>query len=123
MSEYSDMPRVTKDDTIDFVVQYDPPNAVDPMQMAIDELASEMVPQPEDILEECGPLACLWYTTQLAVFTVGRFTGTIDSDAGTDIGDDDGPVRALAALTTAAGNLYGACIAVGILDEDATWSE
>ena len=92
---------------------------VDPMQVAVDELGGAMVPTPDDLLDDIGPMGCLWYLTQVAAFTLGRWAGTLDPDVVPDMTDDDGPVRALQAITLATGNLNAACIAVSILPEEA----
>lgn len=91
----------------------------DALDLATAELAEAMVPAPDDVLEDCGPLACLWYLTQAAGFTLGRWAGTIDSPAGSELTDGDAPVQALSVLTQVMGMLNGACVLVDLLPEEA----
>lgn len=91
----------------------------DALEIATRELAEGMVIPPDDLLDDIGPLGCLWYLTQCATFTLGRWAGTIDSDAGAELQDGDAPIQALEAITKATGILTGACALVSILPEDA----
>ncbi|MGH3571188.1 MAG: hypothetical protein ACRDUW_05065 [Pseudonocardiaceae bacterium] len=91
----------------------------DMRQRAVDELASEMVPTPDDVLTDCGPLATLWFLTQTAYTTMSRWTSTVADEVGAELKDGDEAIQALVAISQAAGILTGACVLMDMLPEEA----
>jgi hypothetical protein len=91
------------------------PAAIDPFEDVQSELAQNTVPTPEDVLSDVGPLAALWYARETAYYAVKLFTASLSIDSDEPPPDDSEPVRALAALSAAAGNLDGACVLVSLL--------
>lgn len=93
---------------------------VDPFELATNELAANMVPTPDDVLDDCGPLACLYYSAQVLAFTVGRWAATMDTELIAAPDDGSEPVQALEAITRALGAITGACSLVGVYPPEAT---
>lgn len=92
---------------------------IDALASAQSELAAASVPTPDDILADVGPLAQLYYLERLAYTVLSNFTAMLTADGIDPVDDDSEPVRALAAIGEACGNLDGACILLSILPEDA----
>jgi hypothetical protein len=90
----------------------------DALELAKTELATEMVPDPIDILQDCGPLAQLWFAHQAAYGVMQSFIGMQSGVEGEVLPDDSEPVRALAALAKACGNLDAACQLLNLLPAD-----
>ncbi|MFZ0666193.1 MAG: hypothetical protein WAM97_10585 [Acidimicrobiales bacterium] len=90
----------------------------DALDMAKTELGEAMVPDPIDMLSDCGPLAQLWFLHQCAYGVMQSFTGMLSGDEAADVADDSEPVRAYAALAKACGNLDGACQLLSLLPPD-----
>jgi hypothetical protein len=95
---------------------------IDPADIARDELAAEMVPTPEDLLGDIGPMGTLWYLQQTMAYTVQKWAAMLSDPAAGEIEDNSGPVRALTALVTANGVINGACIEVALADDDSAGS-
>jgi len=95
-------------------------DAFDAHDIARNELAEAMTPSPDDLLADVGPLGCAFFATETLAFVAGRFVGTIASEQGEHLTDDDPPATALAAITTALGNMHHACVALSIYPADAT---
>ena len=93
--------------------------AVDALELATAELAENMVPTPDDLLGDIGPLGVLWYLHEVAAYALQFYTGALSGDEARDVDDDSGPVRALGAMTTAMGVINGACIQVSLLPPEA----
>ena len=91
----------------------------DALDMATTELAEAMVPTPEDMLADVGPLAQAWYLQQLAYHVMRSFTAFLSTDEAGDVADDSEPVRALGALTTLCGIADGICVTLSILPAEA----
>jgi hypothetical protein len=87
----------------------------DANELAQSELAANTVPTPEDVLADVGPLAVIWYIREAAYYAVKFVSATLSTQEAADVTDDSGPARALAALSMAAGELDGACMAVDLL--------
>lgn len=94
------------------------PNPDDPFELAQAELKASMVPTPDDVLVDVGPLAALWYARETAYYAMRLVSATLSIEGAEPLADDSEPVRALAALSTACGQLDGACALVGLLPAD-----
>lgn len=92
---------------------------LDALVLATRELAENMVPTPDDILCDVGPLGAVWYLHELADYVIRFYTGALSGDEAADVTDDSGPVRALAALVMAMGEINGACVAISLLPDGA----
>lgn len=88
---------------------------IDTLEMAKLELAEAMVPTPEDLLGDVGPLAQLYYTERLLYVLLGMWTGMIAEDTTSGLDADSPPVKAQQAIALAAGNIDAACILLDIL--------
>lgn len=95
-------------------------DTVDPAEIARTELAEYMIIPPEDLLGDIGPMGQLLYLEQLIWLVLSGWTGMLSAADGDDVPDDSEPVRALAALTLAAGQIDGACVLVSLLPPEAT---
>jgi hypothetical protein len=95
------------------------PSDVDAQQLARDELATAMVPAPDDLLSDVGPLAQLYFLNQCAEYVMKAWVGMLQGDTAAGVEDDSEPVRALAAIANATGQLAAACQLVSIFDRDA----
>ena len=98
------------------------PGEQDALEMAVGELAAAMVPTPEDILCDVGPLGVVWYLHELTNYAILFYTGALSGDEAKDVDDDSGPVRCLAALVMAMGEINGACAEISLLPTDAAGS-
>jgi hypothetical protein len=92
---------------------------VDALDLATAELADNMVPTPDDLLGDIGPLGVMWYLHEMCGYALQFYTGALSAPEAGDVEDDSGPVRALGALTTAMGVINGACIQVSLLPPEA----
>lgn len=79
------------------------------------ELATAMVMAPEDLLNDVGPLAQLWFLNQVAWHVARSMTGMMSSDASAELEDEDPPVVALQELMQAVGILDQTCLTMGLL--------
>jgi hypothetical protein len=97
-----------------------PENAagIDPSVEAANELAHNTVPTPDDLLADVGPLTQLWYLRELSYSVMRILAATLSIGDGEAPPDDSAPVRALAVVSTVAGELDGACTLVGLLPDD-----
>lgn len=91
----------------------------DAQQLAVNELAAATVPTPDDLLGDVGPLAQVFYLEQLAYAVMRAYTAMLSASDDDAMPDDSEPVRALAALGEACGNLDAACILLSILPPEA----
>lgn len=92
------------------------PSENDALQMARDELGAAMVPAPDDLLADVGPLGQVYFLNQAADHVVRSIVGMMSGPEAEVLDDDSGPVRALAACTIALGNIGAACVALSIFD-------
>lgn len=90
----------------------------DANELAQGELAANTVPTPEDVLQDVGPLAVLWYARELTYYAVKSWAAQLSIDEAGDIGDTSELSQALEAISLAAGNLDGACVLVSLLPPD-----
>jgi hypothetical protein len=95
---------------------------VDPRQYAQDELGAAMVPTPDDVLADVGPLGQLYYLEQLAWTVFKNWTAFLASDSESSPDAKDERVEALEAIGLATGNTDQACIILGILPPEAAGS-
>lgn len=93
-------------------------STVDPFEVAQSELKANTVPTPDDVLQDVGPFAALWYARETGYYAMRLMSATLSIDGAEAPADDSEPVRALAALSTACGQLDGACALVGLLPLD-----
>lgn len=93
-------------------------NVIDPQAIAIEELASGMVPMPEDFLPAMGPFANLYYAWQVLSQVLPVWVANLSAEGAEDIGDGGELVPALDAIAQAAGLITGACQMVSILPPD-----
>lgn len=92
----------------------------DPKELAEAELTVNTIPDPEQLLSDLSPFAQVYYVEQVAYFTMEQLARKLLADPDGEVTGDDGPALALQAMMTACGNLDAACVALGILPEDAT---
>lgn len=92
---------------------------VDPADIARTELAENMIVVPADLLGDIGPMGQLLYLEQLAWHVLSGWTGMLAAADADDVGDDSEPVRALQAITLAAGMIDQACATVSLLPPEA----
>jgi len=93
------------------------------MEEAKADLSTNMVPTPEDVLGDVGPVGQLYYAERLLYVVYGMFAGLLANDAVEQPDDDSPPVKALAAIGMACGNLDAACIVMGILPPEAAFDD
>jgi hypothetical protein len=93
---------------------------IDAAEDAARELAEAMIMPPDDLLGDVGPLAQLLYLERLAWHVLTGWTGMLTVADSGDVPDDSEPVRALAALGLAAGQIDAACVLVALLPPEAT---
>lgn len=90
---------------------------IDPAADAAHELASNTVPTPDDLLADVGPLTQLWYLRELSYSVMRLMAATLSIEGTDELPDNSPPVRALAVVSTVAGELDGACVLVGLLPD------
>ena len=83
--------------------------------IAIQELATNMILAPEDLLADIGPLGQLYFLNQLSWHVIRSFTGMLSADASAELEPDDAPVIALNQLAEATGMLDQVCITMGLI--------
>jgi hypothetical protein len=91
----------------------------DPAEVARTELATEQVLPPEDLLPDVGPMGQLLYLEQLTWYVLTTWTGMISAADDGVLDDDSEPLRALQAITLAAGMIDQACVIVSLLPPEA----
>lgn len=92
---------------------------IDTMELARRELATEMLPSPDDMFDELSPVAALFFTEQCTVQLFKQYVADLGEN---DLGIDDtatGAGKALACIGQALGMLDQACVAMGILPDEA----
>lgn len=94
-------------------------DALDAMMMARDDLVANMVPVPEDLLSEVGPLAKLYFAEQTAYEVLKHFAADLATFGAGDTDLEATVGKAMQGIATAAGALDEACIAMGILPSEA----
>lgn len=94
------------------------PAEVDANELAQGELAANTVPTPDDVLQDVGPLAVLWYARELTYYAVKSWAAQLSADEAGDVGETSELSQALEAISLAAGNLDGACVLVSLLPPD-----
>lgn len=77
------------------------------------------MPHSDDLLDDVGPLGQALYLNQLAYRVLSSFAGMLTAQDNDDLPTDGGPIKALAALTLACGNLDAMCIELQILPPEA----
>lgn len=90
----------------------------DANEMAQGELAANTVPTPDDVLQDVGPLAVLWYARELTYYAVKSWAAQLSADEAGDVDQDSELAQALGGISLAAGNLDAACILVSLLPPD-----
>jgi hypothetical protein len=91
----------------------------DPAEVARVELAENMILPPDDLLGDIGPMGQLLYLEQLCWHVLSGWTGMLSAADGDDVPDNSEPVRALQAITMAAGMIDQACATVSLLPPEA----
>lgn len=91
----------------------------DALELAKSELAEAMVPDPEDLLADVGPLAQLFYLNQTAYQVLKNYAAMLTAKGIETPADDSEPVRALQMVAEACGMLDGACQELSILPREA----
>jgi hypothetical protein len=92
---------------------------IDTMEMARSELAREMYPSPEDMIPELSPLAALFFTEQCAVELLKHYITSLEGEDQDALDTSEGIGKALEAIAQALGMLDAACVAMGILPDEA----
>ena len=92
---------------------------IDTMEIARAELAREMFPTPDDLVSDLSPLGMLFFTEQCVVELFKQYTAELSEVDDDTVDTTEGMGRALVAIGQALGNLDVACVAMGILPEDA----
>lgn len=90
---------------------------IDVLAMAAQDLLDNSVPDPDMLLSNLTIFSAVYFLQQTADFVVRHMTGLLLAEEADDLEDGDGPIQALAAVTTANGNLNQACIYLGLFDE------
>jgi len=80
------------------------------------ELATAMVPVPEDLLADIGPLGQVFYLRELGWHVLRSITGMLSDAASRELEDDDPPVIALQQLSMIMGELDGLCVTLSLID-------
>jgi len=93
--------------------------AIDPQELAKQQLADGSVPAPEDLLADLDPLAALYYLEQTGWMVLNMWTGFAQEqqDANAD-GAEDLAVT-LSQVAAVVGMLDGACARIGLIPTDA----
>lgn len=90
------------------------------MKSAQMDLAKAMVPTPDDILADVGPLASVLYLDTLAWHVMTYWTGTMIDGASGDITPDDPPAMVLNALGQVVGMLDEVLVTLGMMPPEAS---
>ena len=80
------------------------------------ELATNMVPAPEDLLADIGPLGQVFYLRELGWQVLRSYSGMIQDSASIELKDEDPPVLALQELMMIMGELDGLCVTLELID-------
>lgn len=92
---------------------------IDTMEMARQELATQMFPSPDDMFDDLSPLAALFYVEQCAVEVYKSFVASLSETPDDDMDTGSGAGKALVAIGQALGMLDVACVEMGILPSEA----
>jgi len=83
--------------------------------LARTELATAMVPWPEDLLADIGPLGQMVYLNQLAWHVFRSLRGMLSTDASIELQAGDPPVVALNQLMEAIGMIDQVCVTLDLI--------
>jgi hypothetical protein len=92
---------------------------MDTMDLARRELAANMMPSPEDMFDELGPVAVLFFTEQTLVECYKHFVVDLGAPDPDVVDTSQGPGKALVAIGQALGMIDAACVELGILPPEA----
>jgi hypothetical protein len=94
-------------------------DGIDTLEMAKHELAADMVPSPDDIMDDLSPLGQLYFAEQTVYECLKRYTAALSEEA-TEVTDtSEGAGKALVAISEAAGMLDVAMVEMGMLPAEA----
>lgn len=92
---------------------------IDAMDLCKKELAEAMFPDPDEFLNDVGPLTQVFYLNQLAYGVMKNYTAMLANAPGEQPPEGSEPVVALQMLTEACGMLDQACVTLSILPTEA----
>jgi hypothetical protein len=93
-------------------------DSIDVLAMAAQELLDNTVPEPQMLLENLTVFGALYFLQQTCDYVVRHISGVLLGDDDQDADDNAEVLRALEAIVLANGNVNGACLAVGLFDEN-----
>lgn len=94
-------------------------SAVDPNDLARNELAEAMIPTPDDVMSDLSPLAGLFYLEQMGWAVLTSFTAYAEETQGKNKAADDDLAVTLNELAMLVGGLDQTCARIGLLPVEA----
>jgi hypothetical protein len=91
-----------------------PDAGIDTFALATEELTEHAIPDPEMILPELSPFAQVYYAKEITFGVLRQLTAAIAADTESGLTEDDGAVKCANAVAMAAGQLFQACVCLGI---------
>lgn len=95
-----------------------PDEGIDTFALATEELTEHAIPDPEMLLTELSPFSQVYYVKEVAFEVLRQLTASIAADTESGLDEESGAVRCANAIGMACGQLFEACVALGIHDPD-----
>ncbi len=92
-------------------------DGIDTLAIASQELLDNTVPEPEMLLENLTIFGVVYFAQQTLDYVVRHLTGVLLNDPDAEGDDTEDIVKVLAAMTTACGNVNGACDLLGFSND------
>lgn len=93
--------------------------AIDPEQLAKNELSEAMIPTPDDVVNDLSPLAALYYLEQLGWATLNVWTAYAQEAEDTKQDGADDLAITLQQVASIVGSLDATCARIGLIPADA----
>lgn len=93
---------------------------IDPQEDAQAELAANMTPAPDAIVEDLSPMASLFYLERLAWQVLTSWTAHVTEMGSAEVELQDDIAQTLNGLATAVGMIDGVCERIGLIPQGAT---
>lgn len=93
--------------------------AIDPEQLARQELAAAMIPTPEDVVTDLSPLGALFYLEQLGWAVLTCWTAYSQEQAEQGVEGADDLAVTLSQVGAIVGMLDGTCARIGLIPPEA----
>lgn len=93
-------------------------DGIDTFALATEELTEHAIPDPEMLLTELSPFSQVYYVKEVAFEVLRQLTANIAADTDSGLDSESEAVRAANAVGMACGQLFEACVFLGIHDPE-----